>query len=160
MPSMADPIVVLQKLQQALDDGMPVDSTDLDWKSYLTFYDEQPSGSRFSYAKVVDREAQALSIFGVEKPVDGLECFSVGYAVSEKCRGRGLSVEAVDRGLVDLKKKFGDKMSSFYLEAMIDVSNEPSLRIASKIFDVPGVKTTDDESGTPALYFRKLIQVR
>ncbi|MDZ4084329.1 MAG: GNAT family N-acetyltransferase [Bdellovibrionales bacterium] len=160
MPSMANPIVVLLSLQQSLNDGMPIDPTDLDANSYLTFYDEQPSGSRFSYAKVVDRQAQALSIFGVEERVANLDCFSVGYAVAEEHRGRGLSVEAVNKGLGDLKRKFGHKMESFYLEAMIDVTNAPSLKTAEKIFSVPGVKPTDDESGTPALYFRKLIQVR
>ena len=160
MPSMANPMVVLLSLQQSLNDGMPIDPTDLDANSYLTFYDEQPSGSRFSYAKVVDRQAQALSIFGVEERVANLDCFSVGYAVAEEHRGRGLSVEAVNKGLADLKRKFGRKMESFYLEAMIDVTNAPSLKTAEKIFSVPGVKTTDDESGTPALYFRKLIQVR
>ncbi len=160
MPSMANPMVVLLGLQQSLNDGMPIDPTDLDANSYLTFYDEQPSGSRFSYAKVVDRQAQALAIFGVEERVANLDCFSVGYAVAEEHRGRGLSGEAVNKGLADLKRKFGHKMESFYLEAMIDVTNAPSLKIAEKIFSVPGVKTTDDESGTPALYFRKLIQVR
>lgn len=160
MPSIANPIVVLQSLQQSLNDGMPIDPTDLDANSYLTFYDEQPSGSRFSYAKVVNRQAQALSIFGVEERLGKLDCFSVGYAVSEKHRGRGLSIEAVNKGLADLKRKFGYKMESFYLEAMIDMTNAPSLKIAARIFAVPGIKTIDDESGTPALYFRKLIQVR
>jgi RimJ/RimL family protein N-acetyltransferase len=160
VPSIANPIVVLQGLQQSLNDGMPVDPTDFDANSYLTFYDEQPSGSRFSYAKVVNRQAQALSIFGVEERVGNIECFSVGYAVSEEHRGRGLSVEAINKGLADLKRKFGHKMESFYLEAMIDVTNAPSLKVAEKIFAVPGVKAIDDESGTPAFYFRKLIKVR
>lgn len=159
MKKMADPMIALLKFQQILNVGPSVDPSDLDG-CYLTMYDEPNGGKRFSFVKIVDDEAQVLAIFGIEDPINGVECWSIGYAVSEKHRRRGLAIEAVNKGIDVLKNKFiRSKVKSFYISAVIDVKNIPSVRLAEKLFSKQGVPAIENYSGTPSLYFKKLIVI-
>lgn len=154
---MADPMVALRLLQQALDAGQ-VDLGGLEG-GYLKMQDRVPSGERYSYAKIIDGVAQAVSIFGLDEPIDGLDCFSVGYAVNEKYRRRGLAVEAVNTGIEDLKKRFlKTKMERFYIEAVIEVSNISSIKVAQKLFSEPGLPCIETYSGKRSLQFKRLIK--
>lgn len=158
MSSMANPINALHSLQHALDMNLPLYLHDLD-ESYKTRCDQSEIGKRFIFARVVDGEAQALAIFGLEDPIGGVECFSVGYAVSEKHRRRGLAIEAVNKGLEFLIREEFSKTAtkSFYVEAVIDISNIPSIRFAEKWFSDRGSPVLDGESGMPSLHFKKLF---
>lgn len=158
---MADPIIPLLEMQRALNNGEFVVPSGLD-EGYLPMYDEVPSGRRYSYAKIVNNEVQVIAILGEEDPINGVECYSVGYAVSEKHRGRNLSIEAVSKGLDDLKRILSQTTSikQFYLEALVATTNTPSLKIAEKLFSSPGIPMLDTESGTPSLFFHKLINIR
>lgn len=157
---MADPMDGLLDFQNALNSGIPLYLRDLD-ADYKTRYDEDDSRKRFIFAKIINGEFQALAIFGHVEPVGPIECYSVGYAVSEKCRGRGLAVEAINKGIEELKKRFSQtQMESFYVEAVVDVENGPSIKVAEKIFPGPGLANTETYSGKPSLLFMKLIQLR
>jgi RimJ/RimL family protein N-acetyltransferase len=158
-PLMADPMIALYKLQKMIKAGDSVDPRSLD-EGYAKLYDEPNGGQRYSYAKVIDGEVQAVSIFGLAGPIDGVTCFSVGYAVNENHRGRGLAVEAVNKGLKELTEKFTrTNMRSFFIEAVIDKTNTHSIKVAEELFPGPGVATKDHCTGTPALYFKKLIVI-
>lgn len=157
MSLMADPIIILKSLQQALNDGMPLEQSEIE-ADYKFFYDEPNGGRRFSFAKIINREAQSLAIFGLENPLNGLICYNVGYAVNERHRGHGLALEAVNFGLERLKTTLkSEGVSQFYLEAIIDKNNLHSINITNKLFLSPGVPTIDGESGTPSLHFKRLI---
>lgn len=156
MVEMADPMIALRLLQKALDADQ-VDLRGLDG-GYLKMEDAVPSGERYSYAKIVDGVAQAVSIFGLDDPIDGVECFSVGYAVNENHRRRGLAVEAVNTGIEDLKKRFlQTKLKRFYVEAVIEVKNISSIKVAKKLFSEPGIPCIETYSGKRSLQFKKLI---
>lgn len=157
---MADPIIPLIEMQKALNNGQFIVPSNLD-QGYLSMYDEVPSGKRFSYAKIVNNEVQVIAIFGEEDPIRGIDCYSVGYAVSEKHRGQNLSIEAVNKGLEDLKRILSQttSISQIYLEALIATTNIPSLKIAKKIFSTTGIPMLDTESGIPSLFFHKLINI-
>jgi len=67
-------------------------------------------------------------------------------------------VELVNKGIEELKKiNSSSGVKSFYVEAVIDVDNYSSIRLAEKLFCCAGDKTMDEESGRPALWFKKLI---
>lgn len=150
-------MIALLKLQEAISAGDPIDPRDLD-DGYAKLYDEPNGGKRYSFQKIINGEVQALAIFGFEGSVEGLSCYSVGYAVKENHRGRGLAVEAVNKGIEELKSKFSQTgMKSFFLEALIAEKNIHSIRVAEKLFPSPGIKAVDCYSGTPSLYFRRLV---
>jgi RimJ/RimL family protein N-acetyltransferase len=161
MSLMADPMIALISLQQAVTTGDPTVTPQSLGEDYVMFYDEPNGGKRFSYAKVVNREVQALSIFGLTDPIEGVPCFSVGYAVSERHRGQGLAVEAVRKGIKEMRMGFErTAIDKFYVEAVIDELNVHSIKTAELLFSCPGVATKDHYTKTPALYFKKLITIR
>lgn len=157
---MADPIIPLLDMQRALNNGEFIVPSELD-EGYLPMYDEVPSGKRYSYAKIVNNEVQVVAILGAEDPINGIACFSLGYAVSEKHRGRKLSIEAVNKGLEDLKRilNLTTSIKQFYLEALVATTNTPSIKIAEKLFSSIGIPMDDTESGTPSRFFHKLINI-
>lgn len=160
MSSMADPIDALHGLQEAINAGTPLNLRELD-ADYQTRCDESDFGKRYIFSKIIDGEVQALAIFGLESPIGGEECYNVGYAVSENHRRRGLAFEAVSKGIDELEKIFSrTAKKSFYLEAVIDVTNSPSIKFAEKLFSGSGALTMERESGLPALHFKKLIVIQ
>ncbi len=157
---MADPMIALREIQQALKNGIPFDHRELTDGYIMLDKDFPDSGKTYSYAKVIDGEVQALAIFAVEDPFKNVDRYSVGYAVKEIYRGRGLAVEAVSRGIEELKTRFRNtKTKSFYIEALIDVLNTHSIDVAKKIFPGPGFLSEDQYTGTPVLLFYKLIVI-
>jgi hypothetical protein len=158
MSEMADPIVTLRSLQQALNDGLPAHLIDLD-ASYKMYYNEFGEGlKRYIFVKIVGNEAQVISIFGLEGPINGVACWNVSYAVNENCRGYGLAVEAVNKGIERLKSDFArTDVKSFYVEAVIDRKNTPSLKVAGKLFSGSGEAIVETYSEKPSLQFKKLI---
>jgi hypothetical protein len=159
MESMANPMNALLEIQEALNSQTPFDVPELGG-GYKTWPNEYENGKTHSFAKIINGEIQALAIFGLVNPVNGIECWSLGYAVSENYRRRGLAVEAVKKGLEELKKIFSRaSLKSFYIEGVIDIENDPSIKLAEKIFSSTGRKIIDEESGRRALLFEKLIVI-
>ena len=159
MSLMPDPLDALKSLQQEVDGGMSVNLCELD-EDYKMIYDEPGDKKRFSYAKIVDGKVQALSIFAIAEPIDGVPCFNIGYAVEQNNRGCGLGVEAVNKGIDELKNGFGrTKMESFYLEAIVEETNKPSIKVAEKLFSCSGKAIIDQYTGKSALYFKRLVVI-
>lgn len=158
MYRMADPMDTLRGIQIQIDDGYPIDSYDAA-TGYMVIHDKRSNTwERYLYIKIVNKEVQALSIFALEDPIYGLTCYSVGYAVKENYRRRGFAIEAINKGIEDLKNRFRpSKLEHFYVDALIDEENIPSIRLAEKLFPGPAVRMPDQETGTPALHFKKLI---
>ena len=157
MPSMPDIMKALTSLQREYDRGMPAKTCALN-QEYKVFYDHPKGVKRLSYAKIVGNRIQVVAIFALADPIGSTPCFNIGYAVTPNNRGRNLAAEAVAVGIEELKhglRRTGQ--GCFYVEAVIDASNLASLRVAEKVFPLPGTQITDDESGLPALHFMKLI---
>jgi hypothetical protein len=159
MSKMANPINILIDLEEKMRRGMPAESCESDI-NYKTVSYESPRGKHFIFAKVINSEVQAISVLEHENPFRGTERYSVLYAVRKNCRGRRLSVEAVNKGIAELSIVLKQKgISSFYVEALIDEKNIPSIKVAERLFPQPPFPTTDNETGTPAKLFHKLIKL-
>ncbi len=160
MKSMADPMDALRSMQQALIDGTPLYLLKLEGE-YQWRFDQYPDGTgRYLFAKIVNGNPLALAIFALDKPIDGIECYSLGYAVNENFRRRGLALEAFQTGINELKKQLSrTELKKFYVEAVIDVTNEASIRFAEKLFAQRGQKILEEESGRPALHFKRLVSI-
>lgn len=160
MSRMANPMEALVSYQQALRNGMPLDHNDLDNDSYLKRNGEVSGAKRFDYLKIVNGEVQALAMFVEDEPHKGITRFSLAYAVEENHRGRGLAVEATTKGIEDLKTRCAQVgIKRFYVEALIDETNTPSINVAKRVLPGPGNATVDDETGTRAVLFYKLIPI-
>jgi hypothetical protein len=156
---MPDPSNALKSFQEVLDKGITVHLCTHN-RDYCLLFDQPDNQTRYSYAKVVNGEVQALSMFVVAEPLDGKLCFNIGYAVKPTFRGRQLGVEAVRLGVEELKTGLGrNQVSSFYLEAVVEVGNQPSVGVARAVFGSTGKAITDSFSKLPALYFKTSITI-
>lgn len=153
----ADPMIPLLELQRLIDDSPPEPGT-LDEDGFAKLQDQRTSGCRYSYVKIVSGEVQALAIFGTENSINGIPSFSIGYAVAEKHRGRGLALEAVKKGIGDLKSRLPKVgIDRIYIEAVIANTNLHSIEVARRIFSTAGRPILEVESLTPSLQFLELF---
>lgn len=159
MPLMPDLMLPLQSLQEEFNRGTIASEACSLNKSYQMIFQDLNGVKRFSYAKVVGKEVQALSIFALADPIEGKPCFNLGNAVKPELRGRGLGLEALIVGVEELKNGFGraGKGKSFFVEAVVEATNLPSIRVAEKFFLQPGKPIIDAFSGKSALHFLKLV---
>ena len=101
-----------------------------------------------------DGQVTAFVEFAPWQPIDGLMCMQIGYAVPESYRGKGLATKAVTAAIAELQhglKRGG--IVEFCIEAMIDVKNVASQRVAMKTISDRPVETTDSISGLQALHY-------
>src|SRR5438270_6532148 len=96
---------------------------------------DKPNGDlRLTYANVIAGTVQSIAVFVLTKSVGGVSRFSLGFAVNETKRGRGLGkeivVQAIDEMLRGLTR---NGMSAFFVVAAVPESNIPANRIARKV---------------------------
>jgi len=105
---------------------------------------------RYTYARLKKLKVQQLVVLNGNEPLNGLPCFCLFYGTLEELRGKGLTVEFLKQILEqfkkDLHKRYGKE---YYIEALIETSNEASLAIASKLFGEPSHDGVDEFSGEP-----------
>lgn len=160
MSEIFNPMWALVDLQQAIDRGEDLRFTELA-NNFKFRYDDVPGADRFLLAKIVDGEVQSIATFGIMDPIKGVISYSVNYAVSEKHRRRGLAAELFYLGIEVMINRFRHtQLRWFYVEAIIDVANTPSIKLAEKLFSTQGTEIEDEDSGLPVLHFLKLVKIQ
>jgi hypothetical protein len=158
LAAMTDPFDALTSFQQALLDGeISLRAGELDPDLFL--HVDHPTGvPRFTYVRLARQSVTALAIMIQTEPMHGLPCFQVGVAVLEAQRGKGHAKSVVAAAIAELRHGLSrNKISSFYVEAIVSIHNEPSKRVAESTLSTTPVAVTDEVSGLPALqYVRKI----
>jgi hypothetical protein len=155
---MTDPFDALTSFQQALLDGeITLQAGELD--PHLFLHVDHPTGvPRFSYVRIDGQSVTALAIMVATEPMHGLPCFQVGVAVPEAYRGKGRAKSVVAAAIAELMHGLSrNKISSFYVEAIVSIDNEPSKRVAESTISATPVAVTDEVSGLPALHYVRKI---
>jgi hypothetical protein len=90
--------------------------------------------------------------------MNGLPCFQAGVAVPEAHRGRGNAKSVLAAAIAELRHGLSrNKITSFYVEAIVSIDNEPSKRVAESTISATPVEV-NEFSGLPALqYVRKIV---
>lgn len=148
----------LNGLQAALD-ARAVQLSPCQLHSSIKVLLDHPNGTpRFTYAYVVGRTVQAIALFVLVEPYEGLPCFQVGYAVLGTMRGKGVGTHVLAQSIDELKNGLSrTPMKEFYLEAIVSTGNDPSNAIARRLISDSPSTCTDQFSNEPALqYFRKV----
>lgn len=155
MSKMKDPSGLLSQFQKLLDQGFELDS-DAIVDNYLVMKDVINNGNRYSIAKIVDKNVQALAILGECDPINGVACYQLGYAVRTEFRNRGLAKEASERAIKELKNDLAKmNVHYFYVEAVVDRKNESSLKVAEKILSTNKIMILDEHTKIPAYFFHR-----
>lgn len=155
---MTDPFDALTSFQQALLDGeISLRAGELDPDLFL--HVDYPTGvPRFTYVRLDRQSVAALAIMVPTEPMHGLPCFQAGVAVPEAHRGKGHAKSVVAAAIAELGHGLSrNKISSFYVEAIVSIDNEPSKRVAELTISATPVAVTDEVSGLPALHYVRKI---
>jgi len=159
MPAITDPHLGLLRFQKALLSGT-IKPKRCKVRRELYYLRDKPTPDtiRMTYAMLAGRQVKAMAIYLEAEPNEGKRCFGVGYAVAVPYRRQGLAKTILESSLEEfsgLMAKEGEE-PGFFVEAIVDVNNDPSNRVARKLISEP-TPTTESESGLPALHYIKLI---
>jgi hypothetical protein len=155
---MTDPSDALKSFQQALVDGqiqLQRGQIDPELFVHLDRPNDQP---RFTYVRLQLQTVTALVILVISDPIEGKPCFQIGYAVPEAYRSQGRANNAVCAAIIELKHGLArNKISTFYVEAIVGTDNEASKHVAAATISTTPVEVTDQVSGLPALHYVRKI---
>ncbi len=155
---MTDPTVSLHGLQIALN-ARTVQLRQCDIYSDLMVLLDYPRGKpRFTYAVLEGNTVQAVAVFVLAEPYDGIPCFQLGYAVLHALRGRGLGSRVVTQSIEELSNGLRrNSLKAFYLEAIVSTGNEASNAIARKYISPSPSDCTDSASSEAALQYLRRV---
>jgi len=155
---MVDPSLAMESFQEAFTSGVihPKRCT-LDRELHVLL-DNVMGESRITYVRLEGQTVTAFVNFAENDPIDDIPCFGIGYAVPAKYQKQGRARDIVNAALAEMQHglaKHGIK--TFYVEAIVEINNKPSQRVAEQVISNKPVATTDQHSGLPAFqYVRKL----
>lgn len=161
MASIVDPHVGFVSFKQAVKDG---DVTLVPCAGYsdLFFMTDNPEDGepRLTYGRIVDGVVQGYAVYVHTDPLEGNYCFSVGYATDIEHRGKGVATQLLKDTMQELYKGMQPHLGEHGLcvDALVGLDNPASQRVAAKVFDVEPERTSDNESGEPALWYVKQVQ--
>ena len=156
---MVDPMDALVKLQKAIGSGV-VRMNACDLYPNLGVWMDEPAGkTRFTYAKIIGSKVEAIAMFVHDGYIEHVPCFQVGYAVVETMRQQGVASDLVSKAVEEMRNGLGrNGAKSFYLEAVVGVTNLASTKLASRLLSDTSQAITDEYSGEPALRYLKLFE--
>jgi hypothetical protein len=155
---MIDPSDALKSFQQAFVDGqIQLERGQIDPELFVHL--DHPNGQpRFTYVRLKGQTVTALVNLVISDPIDGTPCFQIGCAVPEVYRNQGRAKDAVGAAIIELKHGLaGNKISTFYVEAIVGTHNEASKHVAAATISTTPVEVTDQFSGLPALHYVRKI---
>lgn len=151
---MADPYQGMVSFQEALRAGILTIGLVSKHQDLYSHLDEPAPGvRRLTYARLNGdrRTVTAFLSCIMNGYVDEFPCVAVGYAVPEGVRNQGFAKQIL-RDVVQDQIYQAGKMGVpvLYIEAVIDVNNLPSQRVAEAVFNVERESITDSATGRPA----------
>lgn len=157
MAEMTDPHDGLLSFQEALRGGRiaPI-ACELHPDLYV-LKDFCMEGARLTYALIEMGLVKATAVYVVSQPIEGIQCFAIGYAVAKPFRNQGLANVVLEKSVTELRHGLRKKLHKFYVEAIVGVSNIPSQRVAERFLSASPRTTNENISGQPAFAYCRLF---
>lgn len=157
MPQITNPVDELLSFQQALVKGeIKLQAGKIDPELYV-YSDATGDSIRFTYVRLIGLIVTGYATMVMTEPMHGLPCFHASVAIPEAYRGKGYAKNVLQAAMTELKDGLSrNNAPSFYVEAVVGVSDTPSQRLAEAAISPTPVAVTDSQTGGPALqYIRK-----
>jgi GNAT superfamily N-acetyltransferase len=121
---------------------------------------DHPNGrTRFTYAQIRARKVEAIAIFVLAEPLEGLPCFQSGYAVVEPVRRQGVGGRVLRQAIEELAHGLGrTPMKEFYVEAIAGTENEASNKLARRLISNAPTACDDCFSNEPAFQYPRKVR--
>ena len=120
------------------------------------------SGPVLCYIMVEDGNAvTAMVNFRPREEIEGLPAFNIELSVPEDRRRQGRGQDTVDAALLELRHELNSAgVRSFRVEAIVEMENSPSRRIAENSISELSTATTDPYSGRPAFRYVRTFEAK
>ncbi|EMR3754795.1 GNAT family N-acetyltransferase [Proteus mirabilis] len=158
MSTMTDPYEGLISYQQALNDKLISPSPCSLYKDMTIYHDVAEGNQRLTFAIMDNGIVKATAVYVFAPNIDGIPCFGIGYSVAENYRKKGIATEIVTNSIKEFSHGMKGKLPLFYIEAIIDLNNIASQKVALKTISNTPKETIDKISGKPAYQFIKLVK--
>jgi len=159
--SMTDPHDGMVSFQQGLRAGILELGPVQNHQDLFSHFDvPAPGVRRLTYVRL-SKDRRAVKAFlscVMNGEVEGFPCVSVGYAVPEDGRNQGRAKEIfrdVINDQIYQAKKNG--IEALYIEAVVDVTNLSSQRVAEAVLNAERESIIDSVSGRPAYRYTARI---
>jgi hypothetical protein len=107
------------------------------------------------------RAVTAMVNFRPREAIEGVPAFNIELAVPEDRRRQGRGQEAVDAALLELRHELNSAgVRNFLVEAIVEMENSPSRRIAENSISELSTATTDPYSGRPAFRYLRSFEAK
>lgn len=156
-----DIVSALKSFQQALDEGkIRLQPGALDSKIFV--HRDEPDGAmRLTYVRLERTKVAAMVQFVPCDPVEGEQCFNVGWAVPEELRGQGRAGEAFIAAVKELRHGLAPhNITAFWVEAIVGIDNKVSQHVAEKIISAPVSRDIDCFAGVPIVQYLRRIDTK
>lgn len=158
MADMTNPYTALVSYQAAYREGRIRPERCALHPNMVGLRDEETGKVRYSYALVEEGMVKGLALFIAGLPEAHIPLFNVGYAVDERYRGQGIAARVMEAGIAEMRAATKKPFQSFYVKAVIGMSNLASQKVAERIFTSVPRDIVDGVSGQPALLYLRLIE--
>ncbi|MEZ9370862.1 hypothetical protein AB4140_18855 [Shewanella sp. 10N.286.51.B2] len=152
--SMTDPHEGMLSFQHALRAGILELGPVANHQDLFSHFDvPTPGVNRLTYVRLSKdrRTVKAFVSCVMNGQIEGLPCVAVGYATPQEFRNQGHAKQILRDVINDQASQAQNNgFNSVYIEAVIDTTNVPSLRVAEAVLRVEHESITDSASGTPA----------
>lgn len=160
---MANPHYGMVSFQQELIRGRLVLGAVEGFQDLYSYMDEPTPGEpRLTYARLTPDRRYVTAYLSciMNGYVEGIPCVSIGYAVPEELRNNGLA-KAILRDVIK-DQLFHARLGgheSVYFEAVVDVTNLASQRVATTVLKSTPENMLDTASGRPAFRYTAHVNI-
>ncbi len=157
---MINPINAMHSFQKELLRGnIQLQPGDLNPDLFVYLDNPEDGKFRITYVRLESKTVTAFVNFVLCEPIEQTPCFQIGYAVAEEFRNKGQAKKIIEMAISEMRNGYQSAgITTFYVEAIVDANNKPSLRVAEQTLSAKPVGTIDKFSGLPAFqYLRKII---
>lgn len=152
--SMVNPHDSMVSFQSALLRGeLKLDMVS-NYQALFSYFDiPEPEIRRLTYVRLSKdhKTVKAFLSCVMNGRISGFPCIAVGYAVPENARNNGNAKQILRDVVNDQIFQAGrNGIKTIYIEAVVDVTNLPSQRVAESVLNVERESITDSVSERPA----------
>ncbi|SHO23792.1 Putative uncharacterized protein [Moritella viscosa] len=141
-----DPMTGFKTLEHAFSQGFRMKRVPFTKDMYFV-RDRALGYFRYTYARLDKLKVLQTVVLNGKEELNGLPCFGLYYGTLEELRGTGVTLPYIEKVLAEFTKNLPKSRSEFYFETSVDISNEASLSIATKLFGEATVDSIDDATG-------------
>lgn len=151
--------LALESFQNALTNGKITLTQCARDRELFQFIDKPNGDTRLTYVRLDGARVLAMTQAIPCDPYQGEPCFNVSWVVPVELRGGGRAVEVFKAALNEMSFGFHKAgMAVFWVEAIVDVDNKDSQRVAARAISPEAIESTDGVAGVPIYQYLRRVE--